>query len=74
MGFIVNRKILELKRERKSAGGLPSQRVKCHLIKGLMNELSAKVFAGDLERCRACRAQVGARGAWTSVHTTSGAR
>lgn len=40
----------ELKRERKSVGGLPSQRVKCHLIKRLMNELRAKIFGGALKR------------------------
>lgn len=50
--LFLNRKILdtELKRERKSVGGLPSQRVKCHLIKGLMNELRAKIFGGALKR------------------------
>lgn len=50
--MFLNRKILETepKRERKSVRGLPSQRAKCHLIKGLMNELRAKLFGGNLKR------------------------
>lgn len=47
-------------------GGLPSQRVKCHLIKGLMNELRAKVFGG---RCKEEAMPAGRRwiapGAWS---------
>ena len=62
MGFIVNRKILGLKRERKSAGGLPKQRVKCHLIKGLMNELRAEVFEGAPERSPSLQGEVGCTG------------
>lgn len=32
--------------------GLPSQRVKRHLIQGLMNELRVKLFGEDLKRRR----------------------